>query len=154
MSRVLRRLIGLVGLVIIVGSLGIIAGKAYGYGEITPVLIEKDKHGRLTEESVARFAEALEEIREHEVLRCWVVADSKDSDLMPGDPGYERAAARLRALQEKIVANLGRVMREILPGEEYPTVGPYVAVTINEAGANALAVDRNVQSFAVLVPRY
>ena len=124
------------------------------YGSIHPVVIEKDAVGRLTRDSEARLAEAIAEIREHGMLRAWVVANISFEPPLPTDPAFERKMRVVRAIQKKIVTNLGEAMEDILPGEVYPSVGPYVAVTIDEAGARALVGDRLVQSFCVLVPTY
>ena len=124
------------------------------YEQLSPVTIQKDSRGRVTSESVQRLEYARQKIEQHGTLRVWVEGKMAYAHLPPDDPGYPPQERRKRALLERIVAGLSRVMGEVPPGEEYPSVGPYVAVTANLQGLQRLVDDGNVSAFFVLVPSY
>lgn len=130
------------------------AAAGSGYEQLAPVTIQKDRHGRLTAESVSRLEHAREEIEEHGTLRVWVEGKMNYRHLEPGDPGYSSQERRRRRLLEEIVARLENVMGDIPPAEEYTAIGPYVAVSASVQGLQQLVDDRSVQAFFVLVPSY
>lgn len=125
-----------------------------GYGTVNPVLIQKNESGLLSREASRLLSEVTEEITEHGALRAWVEANIRYNQWEPTDPAYARQARRITALQHRIVSNLTSAMPDLHPAEVYPSEGPFVAVTVNEAGIRALVADRDVQAICVLVPAY
>lgn len=124
------------------------------YDSISPVVIQKDGRGRLAPEAERLLAGVMEEIAEHGTLRVWVEANTRYTQLEPSDPAYGPQMRRIRALQESIVSNLTSAMSDLSPGEALPSEGPFVAVTVDDAGAQALVDDRNVRAMCFLVPGY
>jgi len=130
------------------------AQEAPGYGDIRPILIQKDKQGRLSREAAELLAGVMEEIDERGELRAWVEADTRYRQMEPTDPAYSEQLRRIRAIQQRIVANLTSAMSELSAAEIYPSEGPFVAVTVNQAGARTLIADRDVSAICFLVPAY
>ncbi len=127
---------------------------AFGYGQITPIVIQKDSSGHITPPSAVKLAQALEEIQEHGTLRVWIEANFKHRQLEPGDAGYEAQLRRMRVVQQRVVATLASAAPDVHPEEILQSEGPFLIVTTGVTGARALVANSDVRAFVVLAPSY
>lgn len=126
---------------------------AQGLGQpVQAVILEKDQRGRLTADSAARLESTRASVRQHGALRAWVVANAPYDPDPPTQEARDAQQRRIRAVQEHILATVRAAMSNAPLDELRPELGPYLSITVNIAGLEALVHERKASAFWVLVP--